>query len=69
MRLRHIESLVLPSRVQSYCEIVDKSNVQLATGFVDPQGNVSPTFTYTTDSTGKFNFSVQDLNRYARWQR
>ncbi|QGM28372.1 coiled-coil domain-containing protein [Acinetobacter towneri] len=66
--IKSIESLVLPSRVQSYCEIVDKSNVQLATGFVDPQGNVSPTFTYTTDSTGKFNFSVQYLRQYAGWQ-
>ncbi|WP_180002959.1 MULTISPECIES: Ig-like domain-containing protein [unclassified Acinetobacter] len=67
-KINAVESLKLPARFQSYCEITNKSNIQLATGFVDPNGNISSTFTYTTDATGKFNFSVQYLRQYAGWQ-
>ncbi|ATO18662.1 hypothetical protein BS636_02780 [Acinetobacter sp. LoGeW2-3] len=67
-RISNVEKLELPSRLQSYCELSNKSNIQLATGFVDPTGNITPSFTYTTDATGKFNFSVQYLRQYAGWQ-
>ncbi|WP_441367384.1 hypothetical protein [Acinetobacter lwoffii] len=67
-RISNVEKLELPARLQSYCELSNKSNIQLATGFVDPTGNITPSFTYTTDATGKFNFSVQYLRQYAGWQ-
>lgn len=67
-RISNVEKLELPSRLQSYCELSNKSNIQLATGFVDPTGNITSSFTYTTDATGKFNFSVQYLRQYAGWQ-
>src|SRR5690606_1252724 len=67
-RISNVEKLELPARLQSYCELSNKSNIQLAIGFVDPTGNITPSFTYTTDATGKFNFSVQYLRQYAGWQ-
>lgn len=55
-------------RDQNYCQLNDLKNTQLATGFVSPTGEINTTFTYTTDSTGKFDFRVNYLRRYAGWQ-
>ena len=58
----------VPSRDRSYCSLTDLSSTQLATGFVSNDGAINSTFTYTTDSTGKFDFRVNYLRRYASWQ-
>lgn len=63
-----LEKFENDGRDQNYCQLNDLKNTQLATGFVSPTGEINTTFTYTTDSTGKFDFRVNYLRRYAGWQ-
>ncbi len=42
--------------------------VQLATTFIAPSTSTDGTVTYTTDSTGKFDFQVRFLRRFGTWQ-
>ncbi|MCH7392338.1 hypothetical protein [Acinetobacter dispersus] len=62
--------LVLP---YTYCPItvaVPAPNfVQLPTTFVAPTVSSDGTVTYTTDATGKFDFQIRYLRRYANWHR
>jgi len=45
------------------------ARAQIATAFVAPQnGSDANTVTYTTDSSGKFDFRVRYLRQYAGWQ-
>ncbi|WP_410211920.1 hypothetical protein [Aquirhabdus sp.] len=44
------------------------SFVQIATTFVAPSVSTDGTVTYTTDSTGKFDFQVRFLRRFGTWQ-
>lgn len=41
---------------------------QIATAFISPTGNTSDIVTYTTDSSGKFDFRIRYLRQYAGWQ-
>ncbi|USA52151.1 hypothetical protein NDN13_11685 [Acinetobacter sp. C32I] len=41
--------------------------VQLPTTFVAPSVSTDGTVTYTTDATGKFDFQIRYLRRYASW--
>ncbi|MBI0395536.1 hypothetical protein [Acinetobacter bereziniae] len=61
-----LTSLVIPPRTPVKCAIAGSK--PLATGFVSPEGTITPTFTYTTDSTGKFDFKVNYLRSFANWQ-
>ena len=63
-----LNSFELPGRDRNYCGLTDLSKTQLATGFVSSTGQINPTFTYTTDSVGKFDFRINYLRRYAGWQ-
>lgn len=64
-----LDKYKVPSRGRSYCGLSDLSKTQLATGFVSTDGKINSTFTYTTDNTGKFDFRVNYLRRYASWQQ
>ena len=61
-----VTGLTIPSRTPVKCALTDTKPV--ATGFVSSDGVITPTFTYTTDSTGKFDFKVNYLRSYAGWQ-
>lgn len=63
-----LNAFELPGRDRNYCGLTDLSKTQLATGFVSASGTLTPTFTYTTDSVGKFDFRINYLRRYAGWQ-
>ncbi|RZG74838.1 hypothetical protein EXU29_02940 [Acinetobacter wuhouensis] len=61
-----LTGLVIAPRTPVKCAIA--ATKPIATGFVSPDGTITPTFTYTSDSTGKFDFKVNYLRSYAGWQ-
>ncbi|WP_240687818.1 beta strand repeat-containing protein [Alkanindiges illinoisensis] len=64
-----LKNIVLPGRDQVSCPIFPVSaNTALATAFINTQGNEATTANYITDSTGKFDFQVRYLRKYASWQ-
>jgi hypothetical protein len=67
----------VPVRIQVYtantpthdCSVKPfPSFAQIATTFVSPSVSTDGTVTYTTDSTGKFDFQVRYLKRFGSWQ-
>ncbi|MCY6413231.1 hypothetical protein QTA56_14035 [Acinetobacter sp. VNH17] len=44
------------------------ARAQIATAFISPTGSTSNIVTYTTDSSGKFDFRIRYLRQYAGWQ-
>ncbi|WP_445116632.1 hypothetical protein [Acinetobacter sp. WZC-1] len=65
-----IERYEISPRTQVVCgAVAEASNASLATSLVDQNNNeVANEYTYTTDASGKFDFKVNYLRRYAGWQ-
>lgn len=57
-----------PKRIATnVCEL-SPTGKPIATTFVSASGSTDGTVTYTTDATGKFDFQVRYLRKYANWQ-
>lgn len=63
----YLGAYTIEKRDQCYSPI-SISGLAIAPGFVGSDGNISSSLTYTTDSTGKFDFKVTYLRKYASWQ-
>lgn len=64
-----LSAQTIPARKQISCPIIPiPAGTAIAPTFVKDNVAVGTTVTYTTDSTGKFDFQVRYLRKYASWQ-